>query len=234
MKLTILGCSGSVPGPDSVCSSYLLQHDGFRLLLDAGTGATGPLLRHIPPGELDAIFVSHMHGDHAGDLLNIWYHKDRFAVDRPPIPVYAPDTLPMWEYDYETAFAKVVDPLLTDHIGPLGVRLAPVQHVDPTWAIRIDDKLCYTADTAPCPELDELAGGCEVVLAEAARFDADEQKGGHLSAGDAGRLAASADARLLIVTHIRPWHDASAILDEAAAYATCPVIAAHPHQQTRF
>lgn len=224
----MIGCSGSVPGPDSVCSSYLLEHDGFRLLLDVGTGATGPLSRYAPPGVLDAVFISHVHGDHAGDLLNVWYHKDRFAADRPPIPVYAPETLPAWEYDYQLSLERMPDPPSADRIGPIPVRIRPVKHIDPTWAIRIADKLCYTADTEPCSELDELAAGCEVILAEAARFDADEQQGGHLSAGDAGRLAASAGARLLIVTHIRPWHDALAILDEAAAYAGCPVVAATP------
>jgi ribonuclease BN (tRNA processing enzyme) len=227
MRLTVIGCSGSVPGPDSVCSSYLVEHDGFRLLLDVGTGATGPLSRHVPPGELDAIFISHVHGDHAGDLRNVWYHKDRFAPDRPPIPVYAPDSLPEWEFDHHASFAKMSLP--TDHIGPLGVRPARVRHIEPTWAIRIEDKLCYTADTSPCSELEELADGCEVILAGAARFDADVQQGGHLSAGDAGRLAAGAGARLLVVTHVRPWHDADAILDEAAAYASCPVVLATPH-----
>ncbi len=35
MILTVIGCAGSVPGPDAACSCYLLEHDGFRLLLDA-------------------------------------------------------------------------------------------------------------------------------------------------------------------------------------------------------
>ncbi len=39
MRLTVLGCAGSFPGPDSPCSSYLVEADGFRLLLDFGTGS---------------------------------------------------------------------------------------------------------------------------------------------------------------------------------------------------
>ena len=31
MKLTVVGCSGSAPGPKSPASSYLVEHDGFRL-----------------------------------------------------------------------------------------------------------------------------------------------------------------------------------------------------------
>ena len=33
MKLTVLGCSGSVPGPDSPSSGYLIEADGYRLLV---------------------------------------------------------------------------------------------------------------------------------------------------------------------------------------------------------
>ncbi|WP_371950569.1 hypothetical protein [Actinomadura monticuli] len=45
MILTVVGCAGSVPGPDAACSCHLLEHDGFRLLLDIGAGALGPLQR---------------------------------------------------------------------------------------------------------------------------------------------------------------------------------------------
>ena len=43
VKLTVLGCSGSVPGPDSPASGYLLEADGYRLVLDLGHGAFGAL-----------------------------------------------------------------------------------------------------------------------------------------------------------------------------------------------
>jgi ribonuclease BN (tRNA processing enzyme) len=43
VKLTVVGCSGSFPGPDSPASCYLLEHDGYSILLDLGNGAIGPL-----------------------------------------------------------------------------------------------------------------------------------------------------------------------------------------------
>jgi len=227
MRLTVLGCSGSIPGPDSSCSSYLLEQDGFRLLLDAGTGSAGPLMRYADPGTLDAVFVSHAHGDHADDLFAIGYHKGRFHPGTPPIPVYGPDNLRIWQHDADAELRRVPDALATTAIGPFKVRLGEVRHIRDTWAIRVDDRFCYTADSSPCTELDDLAAGCDVVLAEAAGFDAEPEKG-HLSAGDAGRLATSAGARLLVITHLRPWHDHAALLAEAAAHAQCPVIAAMP------
>src|SRR5215217_2934361 len=52
--------------------------------------------------------------------------------------------------------------------------------------------------------------------------------GMHLTAGDAGRLAAKAGANLLVLTHLRAWQDHLRLLDEAAQTAGCPAILAHP------
>ena len=56
MRLTIVGCSGRVPGPGLAPSScYLVEHDGFRVLLDLGHGAFGALQRTPGPGAVDAV-----------------------------------------------------------------------------------------------------------------------------------------------------------------------------------
>jgi ribonuclease BN (tRNA processing enzyme) len=57
MKLTVVGNSGSYPGPDSPASCYLLtaRHHGrdFNILLDLGNGALGALQRHLDPAAVD-------------------------------------------------------------------------------------------------------------------------------------------------------------------------------------
>jgi ribonuclease BN (tRNA processing enzyme) len=112
-------------------------------------------------------------------------------------------------------------------MGPLAVRLARVDHGE-CWATRVDDALCYTADSGPCAALEELADGCTTLLAEASGLDADGPLPKHLTAGDAGRLAARSSAKLLILTHLRPWQNHMAVLDEAAQFAGCPVLLAYP------
>ncbi|GLY83310.1 hypothetical protein Airi02_012400 [Actinoallomurus iriomotensis] len=59
--LTVLGSSGSVPGPGNPSSGCLVEYDGYRLLLELGTGAFGELLRHRRPEEIDAVVLSHLH-----------------------------------------------------------------------------------------------------------------------------------------------------------------------------
>jgi ribonuclease BN (tRNA processing enzyme) len=52
MWLTVVGCSGSAPSADSGRSCYLVQTDGYRLVLDTGSGSAGPLQRHVAPAAL--------------------------------------------------------------------------------------------------------------------------------------------------------------------------------------
>ncbi len=95
MKLTVIGCAGSFPGPDSPASCYLVEapFEGrtYRLLIDLGSGALGNLQRECDLRDIDAIALSHLHADHCFDLSGFYvvskYHPDG-ALDR--IPVLAP------------------------------------------------------------------------------------------------------------------------------------------------
>lgn len=75
MKLTIIGCTGSFPGPSSPASCYLVTaFDGTRdwkILLDLGSGALGVLQRYTDIKDLDGIMISHLHPDHCMDLCGM-------------------------------------------------------------------------------------------------------------------------------------------------------------------
>ena len=91
VRLTIIGCSGSFPGPDSPASCYLMEADGFRLLLDLGNGALGPLQRHTGLYDIDAVCLSHLHADHCLDLTAYWVARTYAPDGAPPrIPVLGP------------------------------------------------------------------------------------------------------------------------------------------------
>ena len=95
MRLTIIGCSGSFPGPDSPASCYLVdtEHEGrtWRILLDLGSGALGALHRYADPLGVDAVLLSHLHPDHCSDIAGYYvmrkYHPDG---PQPRIPVFGP------------------------------------------------------------------------------------------------------------------------------------------------
>src|ERR1700678_2628345 len=91
MRLTVVGCSGSFPGPESAASCYLLEADGFRLVVALGNGSLGALQRYAPLFGIDAVCLSHLHADHCVDLYSYSIART-FSPAGPqrPIPVFGP------------------------------------------------------------------------------------------------------------------------------------------------
>src|ERR1700742_4843267 len=66
--LTVLGCSGSTPGPASAASGYLLAGQDDQVVLDLGNGTFSTLQEHVEPFLVDAILFSHLHPAHCADF----------------------------------------------------------------------------------------------------------------------------------------------------------------------
>ncbi|HWG15419.1 MAG TPA: MBL fold metallo-hydrolase [Streptosporangiaceae bacterium] len=231
MRLTIIGCSGSFPGPESPASSYLLEAEGFRLLLDLGNGALGVLQRHTGLDEIDAICLSHLHADHCLDLTSYWVAR-RYAPGgpMPRLPVYAPAraaermTLAYGlEPDPGPGIADMfpVTTLTpgTRQIGPFQVTAERMAHPVETYGFRIEHGgrvLAYSADTGPCENLGALARRADLLLCEATFLDGPNLPPGlHLTGRQAGEAAEQAGARHLVLTHIAPGTDKQRTFEEA-------------------
>ena len=230
MKLTVIGCSGSGPGPDSAASSYLVEQDGFRLLIDLGSGAFGPLQRVLDPGDIDAIFLSHMHADHCLDIAPfVVWHRYSARGRRPRVPLYAPvgaDRRLAMAYDDEgDPLTDVFDFVFigpgTFALGPFQVRTARTAHPVECNAIRLEAggrSLVYTGDTGPSPDVVELARGADVLLAEAAHPEIEGLPANlHLTGRQAGAHALSAGVGRLLITHVPTWVDRGEQLRSASA-----------------
>lgn len=117
MKLTVLGCTGSMSGPKGAASSYLLQAWGasstcessftsgasnydqmgtknqrlWTLVLEMGPGAMGRLLANMSPWEVDALLLSHCHADHMVDVIGMQVYR-RWGPGSPrnPLDFYGP------------------------------------------------------------------------------------------------------------------------------------------------
>jgi ribonuclease BN (tRNA processing enzyme) len=235
MKLTVVGCSGSYPGPDSPASCYLLEAEDpagrtWRILMDLGNGALGALHRYADPLSIDAVVLSHLHADHCLDLCGYYvmrkYHP---AGAQPRLPVYGPsDTANRMARAYDLP----EDPGMTEEfdfrsfdgtvtIGPFTVEAIRVVHPVEAYGLRVGAggaSVAYTGDTAPCDALDRLAAGVDLLLAEASFRDGDDNPPEiHLTGTDGGELAARSGVGRLVITHIPPWFDKSGLLAEAQA-----------------
>src|SRR5204863_1806079 len=86
MRLTVHGKSPSWQDADGACSGYLIEEDGFHLLLDCGNGVFSKLRRFIDYVDVDAVVISHLHADHFLDLVPYAYALT-YAPRQQPVPV---------------------------------------------------------------------------------------------------------------------------------------------------
>ena len=197
MRITVLGKSPAWQDAGGACSGYLIEEDGFGLLLDCGNGVFSKLRRFRDYVDVGAVVISHLHADHCLDLVPFAYALT-YAPRQQPVPVaewrgtehparpdlYAPpgaretfrDIVSHWGNDelidhafrlHEYDGAEVLD------IGPFSVRFCEVPHYLLTFAVELTSndgasgRFTYSADCRPNDELVEFARGTDMLLIEA-------------------------------------------------------------------
>ena len=137
MKLHVIGCHGPYPCAGGATSGYLLEKDGKALLMDCGAGVLGRLMQLFDPAALECVILSHLHFDHASDMLVLRYYLERMGKT---LPVYVPqeDASPLRSLLTEPAFRVLPYP---EELQVMGLRVTtlPVRHPVPCRAIRITD-----------------------------------------------------------------------------------------------
>jgi ribonuclease BN (tRNA processing enzyme) len=242
VKLTVVGCAGTFPGPMSPCSAYLVEEDGFRLLLDMGSGALGNLGKLGDLLDVDAVMVSHLHGDHCLDLVGYAYARRYDPRGTPsPLPLYGPSTIyERIASSFDRRRPEMVDDTYvvteisgaTMDLGPFRVDMTRTNHPIECYAMRLTAggrTMTYSADTGICPEVIDLARGSDLFLCEASYSDdVPNPPGVHLTGSEAGEHATKAEVGRLILTHHVPWNELEAVVAAAAGTFDGPLEAARP------
>ncbi|MBR4333543.1 MAG: MBL fold metallo-hydrolase [Clostridia bacterium] len=217
MKLHVIGCHGPYPVAGGCTSGYLLEHAGKALLMDCGAGIMGRLMQLWDPAALEGVLLSHLHFDHASDLLVMRYYLE---IAGKTLPVYVPpeDASPFRALLTAPAFDVRPYPAELALMG-LSITTLPVRHPVPCRALRLTDgekALVFTGDTNDCPGLDTFARNADVLLADAAFLTPEwtDQKP-HMSAAGAARLALAAEAKELYLTHLPVKHAPETLVREA-------------------
>lgn len=243
VRVTVLGSSGTYPGPSNPGASLLIEAGGMHLVSDMGPGAFGALVGLIDVAEIDGVFISHQHPDHCSDVFAL-FHACAYGPD--PIeglPLYAPRPV----IDRVAAFLGAstghalfevfdivaAEPGASVTVGDVEVGFVEMDHSVPTVGSLYrhgGSALFYTADTGPGGDWFEQVSAPDLLICEAT-FGADADTGGytqHLTAAQAGDLADRMDAARLMLTHIPPYLDPVESIREAESTFGKTVLAAVP------
>ena len=222
MRLTVLGSCGAYPEAGQACSGYLVEHDGFRLLVDLGYAVVPRLFEHLTAAGVDAVFISHGHPDHCADLNPLLRARVLGDEELPPLPVYslpgALDAVLALDRPGMLADGYVLHELIPGNdlgIGPFGAQTRLLPHSRPNAGVRLaagGQVLTYTGDTGPDDGVVGLARGADLLLAEASFIDQapEDSRRTLSSARQQGRQAAEAGAGRLLLTHLLPGTDPDA------------------------
>jgi ribonuclease BN (tRNA processing enzyme) len=226
--VVVLGGSGTFPAPGASCSGYLFRSATTNLWVDTGPGTFANLQRHIDPAEVNAILLSHLHLDHCTDFFPYTYWK-RFGPGKaaPPMDVYAPPGAPELlghlaggdpTFEGHVNFKEIAATLI-ETIGDFELRFCRTRHPVETYAIRAltnAQTVVYTGDTGPSRPVTDFAWGANLLIAEASFQQASKATADlHMSAGEAGQMAAQAQVTQLALTHLVPGLDPKVSVEQA-------------------
>ncbi len=227
MRLTVLGCNGSFPGPGGACSGYLVEEGHDRLLLDCGNGVLSRLQELCPIESLTAILLTHLHFDHMADLLVLRYGLEtrvEMGEQLKPIPLFLPDApeeIAALLHEGDVFERHPIVARQNVQLGLFSVSFVPMRHSVEAYAIRVragTNTLVYSGDTLETPNLVEAARGANLFLCEATLSGDGSLPSGalpHMTAGKAANAAGQADVERLLLTHFWYLQNRDALLTEA-------------------
>ncbi|ESU32549.1 hypothetical protein G3A_10855 [Bacillus sp. 17376] len=226
MKLTIVGFWGGYPKVNEASTGYLLEHEGFRLMIDFGSGVLAKLQNFVQPEELDALVLSHYHPDHIADIGVLQHARliqGFLGKKSPQLPIYGHthDKQEFAKLTYKNITKGVAyDPAKKLNVGPFTISFISAVHPVPCYAMRIEaggKSLVYIADTSFKEEFIPFASAADLLLSECNFYGNQDGKGaGHMNSCDNGKLAEGAGVKQLVLTHLPHYGEIDQLVSEAS------------------
>jgi ribonuclease BN (tRNA processing enzyme) len=220
---TVLGAGSILPRAGYGCAGYALRPgpEAKVTLFDCGPGSIRALgAANLALRDVERVVVSHFHTDHCLDLFALAFARHNPAFQpAPPIEILGPrglarllergaDALGASVRDPDATILEVTDPhTFTLERPDFSLRCLPTGHTAEALAWRCDlaqgGSLAYSGDSGEVPALVEIATGVDLFVCECS-FPDDQGIPQHLTPASAGRVAARAACRRLLLTHFYP------------------------------
>jgi len=221
IELTVLGNYGPYPTAKSACSGYLINGEGFQIMMDCGNGAFSKFQKYGDIIKLNVLIITHLHEDHYSDIFCI-RHALRYQLEQgmrqEPLYLYLPEgpteiveMIKLWDEFVVISLEEAVN--IINDFNLFKLDFFKVQHQLPAYGVHFEAEgkrlLTYTGDTGWYPELQTECANTKFLLAEASlqEYQVAERGAFHMSARQAGKLAQDCGAENLILTHFFPEYN---------------------------
>ncbi|MBI2129810.1 MBL fold metallo-hydrolase [Candidatus Woesearchaeota archaeon] len=219
MEVIVLGSGTCVPNLHRSESAYVIKAGKQQLLFDCGAGTKRRLVEaKIYLRKIDYMFFTHCHNDHINDLpALLWSYAYTGFTRKKEMKLVGPKGF--------KEYFKVVFKLLkfenmpfkinikevknnTTQIDGAYIKSAPIIH-SKNWnnvAYRIEyhgKAIVYSGDAEYTDELVELAKNTDLLILECSNPN-EAKFPGHLIPDECGKIAARANAKVLMLTHFYP------------------------------
>lgn len=227
MQVQFLGSGGPFASGGRLQTCILIDSDQGRYLIDCGMTALVAMARFgIDPGSIDAVFITHLHGDHYGGLplmifeARVNVHEGSTYPPRPrPLRIAGPAETEervhqlLDLFSWRTHFAAMKDAGLLDFIalelrretviGGLTVTSFPVLHTPEATALRVTvsgKTIAYSGDTGWTDTLVEVAADADLFICQAYTIDVPQR--GLLNYRTLQEKRNQLTCKRLVLTHI--------------------------------
>ncbi len=224
MKVTIIGCWGGFPKVGEATSGYLLQEDGFNLLVDCGSGVLSKVQSYISVEDLDAVILSHYHADHIADIGPLQFArlvKSHTDTILPQLPIYGHrfNETEFKRLGYKAfTSAEEYNPAMPLSAGPFRISFLQTKHAVPCYAMRIESgthTVGYTADSSFQEEFFPFFHNADLLLCESNLYKGmDGASVGHMTSEEAGIVARESNVGKLILTHLPHFGELEKLVPE--------------------
>jgi ribonuclease BN (tRNA processing enzyme) len=192
-----------------------------HVLLDCGASSLVALKRlELEPGSVDAVVVSHLHGDHFGGIPFLVLDQQFARRERPLLIAGPPGLRDRLVHAMEALFPgssavqrrfelRLIELLerVPTRVGLVEVTACPVVHASgaPAYGLRLacgGKVIAYSGDTEWTDVLLELCRGADLFICEAYTFDKPVRY--HLNYATLAQHRAQLACRRLVLTHMHP------------------------------
>jgi ribonuclease BN (tRNA processing enzyme) len=225
IKVTVIGFWGGFPAVGEATSGYLFEKDGFRLLVDCGSGVVSQLQKYIHLKDLNAVVLSHYHHDHVADIGPLQYGmliQTMLKNRTEPLAIYGhledgEGFKRLAHEPYTKAYSY--DPTQTLIVGPFRITFLKTNHPVPCYAMRITDgsgTVIFTADSSFKREFIKFSQDADLLICECNFYAGmDGKQAGHMNSTDAATIAHKANVKHLLLTHLPHFGDHQELVEDA-------------------